>query len=241
MAATSSTVSLKLLIDKKTRKVVFAEADKSFVDFLFHLMSLPLGTVIKLVNHNSMAGSLGSLYGSIQNISDTYLQPNVDKDALLNPKVAVHSPTVPLLMAPGLASETKKFYVCSGCNAYANRQRYISEYPDCVCPTCNYKICTEAHYVAPVKADATKDENGGFVKGVVTYLVMDDLKVMPHSSISTITVLNKNNIKDFGSLEVKDVNLGFDEGLKVLKAALHTDSVLTTVFLPKYADADLTL
>ncbi|XP_031095272.1 uncharacterized protein LOC115999570 [Ipomoea triloba] len=153
MAATSSTVSLKLLIDKKTRKVVFAEADKAFVDFLFHLMSLPLGTVIKLVNHNSMAGSLGSLYGSIQNISDAYLQPNVDKDALLNPKVAVRSPTVPLLMAPGLASETKKFYVCSGCNAYANRQRYISEYPDC--------------------------------------------------------------------------------GLKVLKAALHTDSVLTTVFLPK--------
>ncbi|XP_031093691.1 uncharacterized protein LOC115998297 [Ipomoea triloba] len=130
-------------------------------------------------------------------------------------------------MAPGLASETKKFYVCSGCNG--NRQRYISEYPECVCPTCKSRISTEANYVAPVKADAAMDENGGFVKGVVTYLVMDDLNVMPHSSIATITVLNKNIIKDFGSLEVKDVHLGFDEGLKVLKAALHTDSV----FLPK--------
>nr|GMD01989.1 DUF674 domain-containing protein [Ipomoea batatas] len=233
MAAASSTVSLKLLVDKKTRKVVFAEADKAFVDFLFHLMSLPLGTVIKLVNHNSMAGSLGNLYGSIQSISDTYLQPNVDKDVLLNPKVAVHSTAVPLLMAPGAASETKKFYVCSGCNAHGNRLRYISEYPECVCPTCKSRISTVAHYVAPLKADVTKDENGGFVKGVVTYVVMDDLKVMAHSSIATITVLNKNNIKDFSSLTVKEVHLGFDEGLKVLKAALHTDSVLTTVFLPK--------
>ncbi|XP_019151049.1 PREDICTED: uncharacterized protein LOC109147847 [Ipomoea nil] len=234
-AANSPTVSLKLLVDKKTLKVVFAEADKAFVDFLFHLMSLPLGTVIKLVNHNSMTGSLGNLYGSILNISDTYLQPSMDKAALLNPKVAFHSPAVPLLMPPGVASETKKFYVCTGgCNAYGNRQRYISEYPECVCPTCNSRISTEAHYVAPVKADnATKDENGGFVKDVVTYMVMDDLNVMPHSSITTITVLNKNNIKDFGSLEVKDVRFGLDEGLKVLKAALHTDSVLTTVFLSK--------
>nr|GMC94161.1 DUF674 domain-containing protein [Ipomoea batatas] len=231
-AANSSTVSLKLLVDKITRKVVFAETDKSFVDFLFHLMSLPLGTVIKLVNHNSMSGSLGNLYGSIQNISDTYLQPNVDKDVLLNPKVAVPSSAVPLLMAPDVASETKKFYICTGCSNYGNPQISVSEDPTCICCNCNTIISTEAHYVAPEKADASKDENGGFVKGVVTYLVMDDLNVMPHSSIATITVLNKNNIKDFGSLEVKDVHLGFDEGLKVLKAALHTDAVLTTVFLP---------
>nr|GLL27911.1 uncharacterized protein LOC109147847 [Ipomoea trifida] len=236
MAASVSSVSLKLLIEKKTQKVIFAEADKAFVDFLFHLMSLTLGSVIKLVNQSSMVGSLGNLYGSIKNISQTYLQPDMNKDVLLNPKVAVHSSTVPLLMAPGVASETKKFYICTGCGSYyGSPHRSISEDPECVCRTCKTRISTEVRYVAPVKADATKDnENGGgFVKDVVTYMVMDDLKVMPHSSISTITVLNKNNIKDFGSLEVKDVQLGFDEGLKVLKAALYTDSVLTTVFLPK--------
>ncbi|CAI0625993.1 unnamed protein product [Linum tenue] len=43
-------VTLKLLINKKTKKVLFAEAGKDFVDFLFTLLSFPLGTVIKLLS-----------------------------------------------------------------------------------------------------------------------------------------------------------------------------------------------
>ncbi|CDP00034.1 unnamed protein product [Coffea canephora] len=46
MAAAASKVSLKLLIDTKSRKVLFAEANKSTVDFLFHILSLPVGTII---------------------------------------------------------------------------------------------------------------------------------------------------------------------------------------------------
>lgn len=42
-------VSLKLLVDTEGKKVLFAEASKDFVDFLFHIMELPLGTVVKLV------------------------------------------------------------------------------------------------------------------------------------------------------------------------------------------------
>ncbi|XP_031093496.1 uncharacterized protein LOC115998149 [Ipomoea triloba] len=236
MATSVSTVSLKLLIEKKTQKVIFAEAEKPFVDFLFHLMSLPLGTIIKLVSQSSMVGSLGNLYGSIKNISQTYLQPNLNKDVLLNPKVATHySFNAPLLLAAGDPSEAKKFYFCTNCLNYGGGRRSISDDPKAICPHCKSKISGEASYVAPVKADSTSmdESGGGFVKGVVTYMVTDDLKVMPHSTISTITVLNDFNIKDFGSVEVKDVRLGVDEGLKVLKAALQTDSVLTTVFLGK--------
>ncbi|THG00362.1 hypothetical protein TEA_000552 [Camellia sinensis var. sinensis] len=40
----SSKVSLKLLIDTKAHKVLFAEAGKDFVDFLFNILSLPVGT-----------------------------------------------------------------------------------------------------------------------------------------------------------------------------------------------------
>lgn len=49
-------VSLKLLIDTKGNKVLFAEAGKDFVDFLFNLLSLPLGNVINLLTKNSMVG-----------------------------------------------------------------------------------------------------------------------------------------------------------------------------------------
>lgn len=78
-------MSLKLLIDSKAKKVLFGEAGKDFVDFLFQIMSLPIGTVIRLVTEKEMVGCLGHLYKSIYAQSSDYFQPNVDKDALLKP------------------------------------------------------------------------------------------------------------------------------------------------------------
>ncbi|PQQ00084.1 hypothetical protein Pyn_28387 [Prunus yedoensis var. nudiflora] len=61
--ATSNTrsESLKLLIDTKGGKVLFAEASKNVVDFLFTLLSLLVGTVIKLLSKDGVVGSLGKL------------------------------------------------------------------------------------------------------------------------------------------------------------------------------------
>ncbi|CAL8126399.1 unnamed protein product [Prunus armeniaca] len=53
MATTNSaTVSLKLLIDTKSNKVLFAEASKEVVDFLFTLLSLHVATVTRLLLSN---------------------------------------------------------------------------------------------------------------------------------------------------------------------------------------------
>ncbi|MFS7960635.1 hypothetical protein Hanom_Chr08g00705361 [Helianthus anomalus] len=41
----SPKMNLKLLIDRKGSGVLFAEAPKEFVDFLFHMLSFPLGTL----------------------------------------------------------------------------------------------------------------------------------------------------------------------------------------------------
>lgn len=73
-------VSLRLLIDTSSNKVLFAEAGKDFVDFLFNLFALPLGAVIRLLTKNRMVGSLGNIYESIENLSETYLQPNQNKN-----------------------------------------------------------------------------------------------------------------------------------------------------------------
>jgi hypothetical protein len=51
----------------------------------------------------------------------------------------------------------------------------------------------------------------GFVQGVVTYTVMDDLTVTPMSSISSITLLNTFAVKDLASLQEKTVQLGYNE------------------------------
>lgn len=51
----------------------------------------------------------------------------------------------------------------------------------------------------------------GLVKGVVTYMVLDDLVVKPMSTISSITLLNEFCVKDVGVLKEKVVTLGMDE------------------------------
>ncbi|RVX13801.1 hypothetical protein CK203_010332 [Vitis vinifera] len=50
-------MSLKLLINKKDDKVVFAEAEKDFVDFLFNLLTLPIGTTTTYLQPNQSADS----------------------------------------------------------------------------------------------------------------------------------------------------------------------------------------
>ncbi|XVF82983.1 hypothetical protein PTKIN_Ptkin16aG0096200 [Pterospermum kingtungense] len=65
MAATK--VSLKLLVDVRGQRVLFGEAGKDFFNFLFSIMSLPVGTVVRLLNKEGVVGSLGNLYERLLN------------------------------------------------------------------------------------------------------------------------------------------------------------------------------
>ena len=59
--------------------------------------------------------------------------------------------------------------------------------------------------------EALFNDEGGYVKGVVTYVVMDDLVVKPMSTTSNITLLQKFNVKEISALEERVVHLGMDE------------------------------
>jgi hypothetical protein len=65
------------------------------------------------------------------------------------------------------------------------------------------------------------DQDGGYVKGLVTYMVTGDLSVSPMSMVSGVGMLNKFNIKDFGVLEEKVVEFGINEVLLVLNSILY--------------------
>ncbi|KAM5569938.1 hypothetical protein ABKV19_017119, partial [Rosa sericea] len=53
--------------------------------------------------------------------------------------------------------------------------------------------------------------NGGYVKGGVTYVIMDNLIVKPMSTISIVDVLKELNVMEVGALEQKLVSLGMEE------------------------------
>ncbi|XP_062113864.1 uncharacterized protein LOC133824868 [Humulus lupulus] len=247
MASTGSKViTLKLLIDSKGKRVLFAEAGKDFTDFLFSLLSMPVGTVTRLLSTKGMVGTLGKLYQSLENLSETYMQSNVSKDTLLKPQSSVlRGSASATLLSLTNDDNVKQLYSCGstfGTNYYSSstcpcHNEYVSDDPKAKCPGCNNLINKVLTYVPPQAGtqvgSAAADQEGGFVKGVVTYMIMDDLEVKPMSTISSIAVLNTFNVKEVGALEEKTVSVGINEGLSLLKASLQTKTVLTQVFLGK--------
>ncbi|KAL9226664.1 hypothetical protein vseg_002451 [Gypsophila vaccaria] len=219
MAATSEEkkLSLNLMVDVKAKKVVFAEADKEFVDFIFNFMSLPLSAVTKvlLLNEKGMVGCLGSLYKSIESLDVRYFDPNVKSETVLRPRASV---TVPLISLHEWPPSTSRIFKCSSYNSNHNT---ISDVRG---STCCSRTMAEQNlvYVEPMKTTL------GFVKGEVAYMVMDNLEVKPMS-----IALIKSHVNDFDVFEERRVEVGLQEGLAILKASLETDTVLTDVFLKK--------
>ncbi|KVH89238.1 uncharacterized protein LOC112526966 [Cynara cardunculus var. scolymus] len=226
---TNSEMTLKLLVDKRDGKVMFAEASKDFVDFLFYILTLPIGSITKLLAKEPLSGSLGDLYQSIENLNNIYILENKTKDTVLNPKSLSYIPNQDLLLLSKDSPTIKKrFYTCSNVNRRCN---IVTEEPKSACPNCRYAMSNEMTYFVPEAAKVAATTEVGFVKEVVTYMVRDDLVVQPMSTISAITLLNKLSIKDVCVLGEKEVHFGMAEGLKLLKASLECKNVLTRVFL----------
>ncbi|CAO2185716.1 unnamed protein product [Urochloa humidicola] len=244
MAPTSpnATLNMKLLVDTKAGRVLYAEASKDVVDFLFSLLTLPVGTVVKILSKDSMVGSIGNLYGSVEKLDETYVRSTDVKDALLAPAGGYDGGK--LLQLPEPEEPCAEFYRCCY-NSYTQCQTYMSKVNGTRCQhgSCSGKMTTKMILIAVDSSRASSGEataaaqsghaGKGFVQGVVTYTVMDDLRVAPMSTISGITLLNTFGITDIGMLQEKTVQLGYDEGLKILKASLQSKTVLTDVFLVK--------
>ncbi|KAG2586927.1 uncharacterized protein LOC120674482 [Panicum virgatum] len=245
--ASASTLSMKLLVDTKARRVLYAEAGKDVVDFLFSLLTLPVGTVVKILSKDSMVGSVGNLYGSVEKLDETYVRSTRAKAALLSPTggcAAGGGKLLQLPEAPAPQAPCTKLYQChqrysTACNTTLSRS--------CGTPCQHCYKYNGGKMTVPVEIVGSTTGSGddaaatataalagaGFVQGIVTYTVMDDLKVAPMSTISGITLLNTFGVTDIGTLQDKTVQLGYDEGLEILRVALQSKTVLTDVFLGK--------
>ncbi|CAM0879544.1 unnamed protein product [Alopecurus aequalis] len=230
-AAAPAPLSLKLPVDTKAlpQRVVFAEAGKDAVDLLCSLFALPVGTAAKLLGADSMVGSVGDLYASIVKLDDTYVLPgaNLD-DALLRPA------NVSLLRLSVPPSPSKRFFGCSQRHGHtfgSIDRTYVTDASGTKCPSCGKPMTAVVHWANP---DSGQDATG-FVQGIVTYTVLDNLAVTPMSAISSIELLNTFAVRDLGALQHKNIQIGYKEGLAILKAWLQSKTVLTDVFLGKEA------
>ncbi|TVU21784.1 hypothetical protein EJB05_31446, partial [Eragrostis curvula] len=241
-AKPAAVLTMKLLVDTKSRRVLYAEAGKEVVDFLFSLLAFPLGAVTKLLTTGDMAGSVGNLYASLEKLDAGYVNRRDAKNALLDAPVlqlAVAAPSdsaAPAAPAP----DGDGLYRCKGCSCSVSCYNYATKVSGTPCPVCKGKMTTAVKLVEPdrksggAKAAPAADvasSSSGLVRDMVTYTVMDDLSVAPMSTICAVTGLVALGVTDISGLQARTVEIGHKEGLALLKASLQSRTVLTDVFL----------
>jgi hypothetical protein len=222
---------LKLLVDKRSRRVLYAEARKDAVDFLIGLLRVPAGLAARaLAKHGERApGSLGTLYAGARALDDAFfISASPDRDALLSP--ALPSAAAALLLGgegalpkPAPPPPPQRYFRCA---AYTTPCRgnptIVTDVSGMPCPGCRQPMTVEMRWapgdahgklaLAQAQAQEARGEGaGGYVREVVTYLVMDDLTVAPMSTISAIMLLKKFNVRDCSALEEMTVELGTKE------------------------------
>ncbi|XP_045818140.1 uncharacterized protein LOC123910893 [Trifolium pratense] len=189
-SSSSTKVTLKLLVDTKENKVLFAEASKAAIDNLLNMFRLSFGNVVRFMSNDDvhLLGSLGSLYhtsSTVQNLNH---------------------------------NRGNSFYMCpNGCIFGIS---------------CDH--CSRVMNHDETRCVAIKDQN-------VTFILMDDLVIKPFSPISIITLLNKFNFKQVGTLQEMVVEFGMDECVELLKTSLQSKMVLTSVFIKNKNKKDFTI
>ncbi|KAJ1436386.1 hypothetical protein SESBI_04420 [Sesbania bispinosa] len=163
------------------------------------------------------------------------MQPNQHKDVLLKPRAPISSNQISALLPANVDFNNANNDDNSGTSFYMcpNRCNYNVTCDNTTpCPGgqfCGLMMTSKVQYVGKKVTDQENISiNNGFVKEIATFMVMDDLVVEPMSTISSITLLNKFNVKEIGTLQEK--------GIKLLKASLQTKMVLTSVFLKNNVD-----
>ncbi|RWR96791.1 hypothetical protein CKAN_02619300 [Cinnamomum micranthum f. kanehirae] len=227
-------ISLKLLIHKERNQILYAESGNDFVDVLFSFLTMPIGTVIRLAGKQSKIGCMSSLYASVEDLDVQYLQTESCKNMLLHPKSASEEHCKKLRVNID-DTEPTNYYLCnSGYPLRSNFKHSISVYlssKQCRCGgRVNWKMPKDKSKQGAGPAGDMKD--GVFVKGISRYMITDDLQISPICMGTTLELLKRLGITDATVLEEKNVNLGSEEVLHLLKHSLLSKTPLTDVFLP---------
>lgn len=221
----SGPLSLKVLVEKEKKRVVFLEADKPFLDVLCSFITMPLAAIIKLTREHLLKGEiscLSSLYESVENLGEDYLQSTDHKDMLLHPRSAAEIYHSNLLKDESIDRTAPNYYACSSANCML-----LSYYRSTHCR------CGSALSLHLDISDSASipQERGGFVKPMASFMISDDFQVMPISTKSGLAFLEQVSRLDGSRIEERNVNIGRNEVLKLLKHSLVSRTPFTDTLL----------
>ncbi|KAK1418514.1 hypothetical protein QVD17_27659 [Tagetes erecta] len=116
-----------------------------------------------------------------------------------------------------------------------NLYQSLKDFPEC------YFATEEGKYLLLQEADLDMISSGYvklktgcvFASDIATFIVTDDLCIMPYTSATSIRLLTDLGISDNSRLEEKHVYIGCEQILDLLKMALSFRSVLTRLVFPE--------
>lgn len=202
----SNTVSIKISIKKSNNKVLFAEVEEDFVEFLCSILTTPLGSMMNLLRGNTCLGSMDNFYTSVSNwnIGSPFIS-NELKDRLVSPQLAIHHKSRNNGLFSLKEADAPSFYCYSYCIENCPRKRFFG-YLTLTKGTAEDR---EAYYsLLTMKKHAMVE--GCFVKKPAMFMVTDDLTVSPLSYISRISLLNRSGILST-EIDVQVVEIGKEE------------------------------
>ncbi|KAJ0751923.1 hypothetical protein HanPI659440_Chr09g0318331 [Helianthus annuus] len=194
-------ISIKVIVDKVNSRVVYAEADYTFVDILFSFMTLPLGTIVRLLGKHDdkkfeALGSLNNLYQSLKNFPDCYLSSEECKPMLLNPRSLSYDHCRNLQLQID-DTEPMEYFLCSNLCWWEDNMLF-SICDEAICRSCDrlMNLCMS------VKDCSNVFVGGGvFVSDLATFIVTGDLRVMPNTSANIVRSITELGVIDASQLE----------------------------------------
>lgn len=208
-------LDVKVIQSKSQKNIIFAETNGDFVDFIFSFLTMPLGSVVKLLGPNSFAGRVGNLYKSVENLDCM--------SVLLDPGIAHQFSCLnqPLNIPEVQPPPTTYYYGIGTPKTEYSRSlhRYIQ---GGVISKSKGSIYKAKSLIAmePRSLNGSRDDATGFVKRAALYGIGDDLRVKPLSSDSFLSYL-------------KDLSLPLDD-LEVKVISIGETEVTWLSFIPKY-------
>ncbi|MFS7965969.1 hypothetical protein Hanom_Chr09g00768341 [Helianthus anomalus] len=190
-------ISVKVIVDKVNKRVVYAEADYTFVDILFSFMTLPIGTIVRILGKVDdkkfegqdppLLGSLNNLYQSLKDFPDCYLSSAKCKPILLNPRSLSYDHCRKLKL---LIDDTQplKYFGCT--------QEDV----------CSLSAISNLKVYRCVRVTGCV-----FVSDIATIIISDDLCVEPYTSERCIRLLTDCGITDTSYIEERKLDMCFNE------------------------------
>ncbi|KAL1817021.1 hypothetical protein ACET3Z_019595 [Daucus carota] len=222
-------IPVKLVIDKEKKRVVFAEADGDFADILFSFLTLPMGTIIRLLAQHSdqskqlNIGNFNTLCSSVKNLDAKYFVTDVSKDLLTNTR--------------NLADyECRRLRI--NIDDTKPAQHFVCQNLDCIVDqdlpslsTCNIAKCRRCgdYLKTPINFldDMRENNSGVFFAQTASFIITDALNVFPNTMGSTFEILEMAGVSDFGVLEETTLQFGSHEILELLKCSLFSKTPLS--------------